>query len=250
MQALPELTPLQAPMAPAPVLQPLGDRIAHAWQVLHTVLDPEVPAVSLCDLGIVRDVRLPEGQPLDGGMLEIVLTPTYSGCPATEAIESDVPAAINAAGLGPARVAMQRAPAWTTDWISAQGRESCAPTALRLPGPVDPSVGVPVRFMPRRQPQRALPALPQRAHRAPVGLWLDRLQSALPLPGRARSRSSTSSPSEAINPIFATNFFHERLLYPLRVCAIEPDTAEAVIVSFDVPARAAPRLWFYPRAST
>lgn len=151
MQALPELNPLQAPMAPAPVLQPLGDRIAHAWQVLHTVLDPEVPAVSLCDLGIVRDVRLPEGQPLDGGMLEIVLTPTYSGCPATEVIESDVLAAIDAAGLGPARVVMQRAPAWTTDWISAQGREKLRAYGIAPPGPVDPSVGVPVRFMPRRQ---------------------------------------------------------------------------------------------------
>ena len=56
----------------------------------------------------------------------MVLTPTYSGCPATEVIEHDVLAAIDAAGLGPARVRLQRAPAWTTDWISAEGRREAA----------------------------------------------------------------------------------------------------------------------------
>ena len=112
--SLPALIPLQAPAAPTPLLQLSGDRIAQAWQVLHTVLDPEVPAVSLCDLGIVRAVYLPEDEPLDAGTLHIVLTPTYSGCPATEVIEADVLSALQAAGLGPARVVLQRAPAWTT----------------------------------------------------------------------------------------------------------------------------------------
>jgi ring-1,2-phenylacetyl-CoA epoxidase subunit PaaD len=59
-------------------------RVARAWEVLGTVLDPEVPALSVCDLGIVREV-LPQGEGL-----EIVLTPTYSGCPATEVIERGV----------------------------------------------------------------------------------------------------------------------------------------------------------------
>ena len=62
-------------------------RIARAWDVLATVLDPEVPALSVCDLGIVREVLLPEEA---DGELEIVLTPTYSGCPATELIERNV----------------------------------------------------------------------------------------------------------------------------------------------------------------
>ena len=92
-------------------------RIARAWKVLAGVPDPEVPAVSVCDLGIVRDVRLA------GEALEVVLTPTYSGCPATEVIEADVLAAIAAAGLGPARVTLQRAPAWTTDWITPAARD-------------------------------------------------------------------------------------------------------------------------------
>ena len=91
-------------------------RVDAAWAVLRSVPDPEVPAVSVCDLGIVRDVI----EHADG--LEIVLTPTYSGCPATEAIESDVRAAIAQAGLGPARTSLRRAPAWTSDWISEDGR--------------------------------------------------------------------------------------------------------------------------------
>ncbi|WP_395320554.1 1,2-phenylacetyl-CoA epoxidase subunit PaaD [Variovorax sp. UC74_104] len=94
----------------------LASRVDAAWAVLHTVPDPEVPAVSVCDLGIVREVIEHD----DG--LEIVLTPTYSGCPATEAIEHDVLAAIEQAGLGRARATLRRAPAWTSDWISDEGR--------------------------------------------------------------------------------------------------------------------------------
>ena len=149
---LPELTPLQAPAAPAVVLEPGGDRIAHARQVLHSVPDPEVPAVSLYDLGIVRDVRL-----LENGVLDVVLTPTYSGCPATEVIESDVLAAISAAGLGPAQVTLQRAPAWTTDWISAEGREKLRAYGIAPPGPLPAGTEVPLRFMPRTH--AAAPAL-------------------------------------------------------------------------------------------
>ncbi len=95
----------------------LASRIDAAWAVLAGVPDPEVPAVSLCDLGIVRDVRHAEG-----GGLHVVLTPTYSGCPATEVIAASVADALLAAGLGPVRVEHRLAPAWTTDWISADGR--------------------------------------------------------------------------------------------------------------------------------
>jgi len=122
-------------------------RMGRAWQVLDGVMDPEVPAVSLCDLGIVRDVRLCE-EAL-GKVLEVVLTPTYSGCPATEVIEADVLAAITAAGLGPARVTLQRAPAWTTDWITAQGRERLRAYGIAPPGAVAAGAEVPLRFMPR-----------------------------------------------------------------------------------------------------
>ena len=118
-------------------------RIERAWEVLAGVPDPEVPAVSVCDLGIVRDVRLA------GEALEVVLTPTYSGCPATEVIEQDVLAAIEAAGLGPAHATLQRAPAWTTDWITEQGRARLLAYGIAPPGPLPPGTEVPLRFMPR-----------------------------------------------------------------------------------------------------
>ncbi len=122
-------------------------RVARAWQVLAAVPDPEVPAVSVCDLGIVREV-------VDhGDRLEVVLTPTYSGCPATEAIESDVLAALEAAGLGPALATLRRAPAWTSDWISEEGRRKLAASGIAPPGPVlrdeDGAVLAPIRFVGR-----------------------------------------------------------------------------------------------------
>ena len=94
-----------------------GSRKARAWQVLAGVPDPEIPAVSVCELGIVREV-----QESEDGALQVVLTPTYSGCPATEMIERDVREALLRAGLGPVRTHMRRAPAWSTDWISEDGR--------------------------------------------------------------------------------------------------------------------------------
>ena len=99
-----------------------------AWAVLANVPDPEVPVISIRDLGIVRDVRL------QSGGIEVVLTPTYSGCPATEVIALSVEQALLDAGLGPVRVTHQLAPAWTTDWISEAGREK-----LRAYGIAPPS---------------------------------------------------------------------------------------------------------------
>ena len=85
--------------------------VQQAWQLLDALSDPEIPVVTLRELGILRDVR--EG---DEG-LEVVITPTYSGCPAMGQIEDDVQATLAAAGLQ-ARVVTQLAPAWTTDWMS------------------------------------------------------------------------------------------------------------------------------------
>lgn len=120
-------------------------RVDRAWQVLGTVLDPEVPALSVRDLGIVRDV-------IDhGDELEVVLTPTYSGCPATEVIEQNVLEAIAAEGLGPARATLRRAPAWTTDWITEDGRRKLNDYGIAPPGPVPlPEGGAPIRIFGRR----------------------------------------------------------------------------------------------------
>jgi len=148
-------------VSPDPVAD-ASTRVQRAWQVLATVLDPEVPAVSVRDLGIVRDVIEPRSGDGIGGVvgepasLEIVLTPTYSGCPATEVIEHDVLAAVNAAGLGPAHVTLRRAPAWTTDWISAEGRAKLLAYGIAPPGPAAPDVAVPMRFFPRKTAAVAL----------------------------------------------------------------------------------------------
>lgn len=101
-----------------------------AWAVLDTVGDPELPALSLRDLGIVREVV-----ERDGGV-EVVLTPTYSGCPATEVIEASVRAALAAAGIAPVTLTQRRAPAWTTDWISEAGRRKLREYGIAPPGRV------------------------------------------------------------------------------------------------------------------
>lgn len=126
------------------------DRTAQAWAVLATVPDPEVPAISLCELGIVRAV-------LDhGDALEIVLTPTYSGCPATEFIERSVVEALDDAGLGPTRVSMRRAPAWTTDWISEDGKRKLRAYGIAPPGPASDGAA-PIRIVGRRAQTVACP---------------------------------------------------------------------------------------------
>ena len=128
-----------------------SSRRDHAWAVLATVLDPEVPVVSVVDLGIVREVVD------EGDALAVVVTPTYSGCPATEAIEASIVAALDGAGIGPTRIRMQRAPAWTSDWISAAGREKLRGYGIAPPAPVDLAKGAPLRFVPRAVAPLACP---------------------------------------------------------------------------------------------
>ena len=86
------------------------------WDILDSVKDPEVPVLSVVELGIVRDVRLDD----DG--ITVTLTPTYSGCPAMRVIEDDITAALAARGLGPVRIDTVYAPAWTTDWLSDEAK--------------------------------------------------------------------------------------------------------------------------------
>jgi ring-1,2-phenylacetyl-CoA epoxidase subunit PaaD len=122
-----------------------ADRAGQAWRVLDEVLDPEVPAISVTELGIVRDVIA------HGDALEVVVTPTYSGCPATEVIAQSIAEAIEAAGLGPARITQRRAPAWTTDWITPAGREKLRAYGIAPPGACGtaPAGASPIRLMAR-----------------------------------------------------------------------------------------------------
>ncbi|MGO4764497.1 1,2-phenylacetyl-CoA epoxidase subunit PaaD [Cupriavidus sp. 2KB_3] len=150
---------IPSPFAPAfPAAPPAGprsadDRLAAAWVALEAVPDPEIPVVSIRDLGILRDIRLAD----DGATVEAIITPTYSGCPAMSQIEEDVGRALEAAGLAPWRVRTVLAPAWTTDWITEAGRASLRAYGIAPPGRCgsqDSEMGAgaavrPLRFVPR-----------------------------------------------------------------------------------------------------
>ncbi len=90
------------------------DETDRLWAVLAEVADPEIPVVSVVDLGIVREA--------DAAAKRVVLTPTYTGCPATLVIETDVRTALDAAGFGDVRIETTLSPPWTTDWISEAGK--------------------------------------------------------------------------------------------------------------------------------
>lgn len=100
------------------------------WQALGGVADPEIPVVSVVDLGIVRYVRCAEGEPVRVG-----ITPTYSGCPATEVIRDAIVGALDDAGFDGARVEEVLSPPWTTDWLSEEGRRRLAAYGIAPPPP-------------------------------------------------------------------------------------------------------------------
>ena len=112
----------------------LGGRVntARAWEVLGTVPDPEVPVISVVELGIVREVTVDPA-----GAVEVVITPTYSGCPAMFEIEKDVRTALEAAGATTVRVRTVLSPAWTTDWIPETAREKLRAYGIAPPGPAE-----------------------------------------------------------------------------------------------------------------
>jgi len=87
------------------------------WNAVGAVLDPEVPVLSVVDLGIVRDVRE------EDGVVVVDITPTYSGCPAMRVIEEDIRSALVNAGASAVRINTVFQPAWTTDWITPDARE-------------------------------------------------------------------------------------------------------------------------------
>ena len=99
------------------------------WQWLGAVPDPEIPVISVVELGIVRDVAW------HGEQLVVTITPTYSGCPATEAIRDAIEQVLLANGLATAEVRTQLAPAWTTDWLGDAAREKLRVYGIAPPGP-------------------------------------------------------------------------------------------------------------------
>jgi ring-1,2-phenylacetyl-CoA epoxidase subunit PaaD len=119
--------------------------------VLADVTDPEIPVITIEDLGILRDVAV------DGGHVTVTITPTYSGCPAMDEIRADIRTALAAHGVDDVEVRMTLSPAWTTDWMSEAGRDKLraygiAPPQRRAAGPVLVQLGA---------PRTAPPACPQ-----------------------------------------------------------------------------------------
>lgn len=102
---------------------------ARIWQLLAEVSDPEVPVLSILDLGIVRNVTVTDGR------IEVTITPTYSGCPAMSAIATDIRLRLLAEGLADVHIKNQLSPAWTTDWLSSEGRRKLEAYGIAAPVP-------------------------------------------------------------------------------------------------------------------
>lgn len=110
--------------------------------VLAQVHDPEIPVVTIEDLGILRDVEV------DGDRVVVTITPTYSGCPAMDEIRADVETALRRAGVEQVEVRTVLAPAWTTDWMSDDGRRKLQEFGIAPPTPVQAGP-VPLQLRPR-----------------------------------------------------------------------------------------------------
>ncbi|WP_223263281.1 1,2-phenylacetyl-CoA epoxidase subunit PaaD [Arthrobacter sp. NamB2] len=110
---------------------------AAVWSIAAAICDPEIPVLTIEDLGVLRDARVTAS-----GQVQITITPTYSGCPAMDAIRDDVTSALRDAGYDDVAVRLVLSPAWTTDWLSDDGKAKLAeygiapPTGTAAAGPV------------------------------------------------------------------------------------------------------------------
>ncbi len=103
------------------------DRAIRARDVAATVADPEIPVLTIADLGVLRDVRV------DGEHVVVDITPTYSGCPAMDAIRDDIMLALTAEGFADVEVRLVLSPAWTSDWMSEEGKRKLVEYGIAPP---------------------------------------------------------------------------------------------------------------------
>lgn len=122
-------------------LRPSEIRLAELWDAAAEVPDPEIPVISIADLGILRACRFDADTPV------VTITPTYSGCPAMDRISADIVEAVVAAGFESPVIETVLDPAWTTDWMTEKGKKALSdygiapPTATKKQGPVPLTLG-------------------------------------------------------------------------------------------------------------
>ncbi|MBK7409095.1 MAG: phenylacetate-CoA oxygenase subunit PaaJ [Saprospirales bacterium] len=114
------------------------------WTLLESVTDPEIPVLTVVDMGVVREVKAHSAQGV-----EVVITPTYSGCPAMNTIEMEIKATLEHAGYGPVKVTTVLSPAWTTQWLSEAGRRKLE--AYGIAPPVEGSLDKSALFAEEKQ---------------------------------------------------------------------------------------------------
>ena len=97
--------------------------------ILETVMDPEVPVISVIDLGIIREIKL------ENDIIDIVITPTYTGCPAMDVISMNIRLALIEHGFPPIKISSVLSPAWTTDWMTEKGKQKLKEYGIAPPNP-------------------------------------------------------------------------------------------------------------------
>jgi ring-1,2-phenylacetyl-CoA epoxidase subunit PaaD len=136
--------------------------LAHAAALAASVPDPEIPVITLGDLGIVRSVHR------EAGCVVVTITPTYTGCPATEVIADDVRQILREHGFVDAQVRLTLSPPWTTDWITETGRERLRAYGIAPPGRGAAAQEAVMRFMPRSRQAAPLAGSAQADQDAPI----------------------------------------------------------------------------------
>ena len=106
-----------------------SDLRRRAWEAASQVVDPEIPVLTIADLGVLREVDVADGR------VEVAITPTYSGCPAMNMIALEIELALARAGFADAKIRTVLSPAWTTDWMSEEGRRKLREYGIAPPSP-------------------------------------------------------------------------------------------------------------------
>ncbi len=132
-------------MSAVPAQTATGTAAETAYDVAATVTDPEMPMLTLADLGVLRSVEEHDG------VVDVAITPTYSGCPAMASMRDDLVHRLRDAGYDDVRIRVELTPAWSSDWITDRGRRALAEAGISAPGPA-PRGPITLDLLPTRRP--------------------------------------------------------------------------------------------------